>query len=158
MSGAPPVSARAIDRDSDPIARTRSFIETYRSVGLPDLRELEALRTILGRAFHRSLLEASVESGISSLRYPNDKPPHVEFSFICSDGSYDDYEVAPERFVGPMVADVVVSFLDRYDGGTYRWKDRYRWVREGGDWRLADIQCEIDDPQRSYSLRASTGH
>lgn len=150
--------AAAHRAQSDPAAQTRRFIENRRINLRRDARGMAELRRVLSTPFYRPLSAAFEEDRQFQLLHPDDKPGHIEFTFICSDGSFDGYEIGPTRFHSATSASVVVSFHDLYNGGTDWWTDRYEWVREQGGWRLDEIECEIDHPDRRHSLRRSLGH
>lgn len=139
-------------------AETRRFVEHYKVSPSRDARGMAALRHILSPAFFRSIDAAFREDRETSAQDPTAKPPHADFTFICSDGSLDGYAISSVRHVSSSSVDVIVSFYDRYHGETYRWKDRYRWVRTQAGWRLDDIECEIDRPGGRYSMRKAIDH
>lgn len=144
---------------SDPGARTRQFIEYHKTTGPKrDARGMAALRRQLSPGFYRAVDAAFREDRESSAQDPMAKPPHADFVFICLDGSYDGYRISSIRQVSPSSTWVVVSFHDHYQGETYRWKDRYRWIRTQAGWRLDDIDCEIDRPDGDYSTRKALDH
>lgn len=144
---------------SDPGARTRQFIEYHKTTGPKrDARSMAALRRQLSPGFYRAVDAAFREDRETSAMGRDLKPPHADFSFICSDGSYDGYKISSTRQVSPSSVDVIVSFYDLYHGETYRWKDRYRWIRTQAGWRLDDIDCEIDRPDGRHSKRKAIDH
>ena len=139
-------------------AQTRRFIDDQRDLLRRDARGMAELRRALSARFYSAISLAFEEDRQSQALHPGDKPGHSEFTFICADGSFDGYAIEPPKLHAGSSASVVVSFYDQDGGGTYRWKDRYEWVREQGVWRLDDIECEIDHPDRRSSLRRSIGH
>ena len=139
-------------------AQTRRFVEQYKVPPKRDSRGMANLRRVLSPAFFRALDAAFREDRESSAQDPSAKPPHADFTFICLDGSLDGYAISSVRHTSSSSADVIVSFHDLYRGETYRWKDRYRWIRTQAGWRLDDIECEIDRPDGHYSLRKAIDH
>ena len=139
-------------------AQTRRFVEHYKVPPKRDARGMAALRRVLSPAFYRSLDAAFREDRETSAQDPTAKPPHADFTFICSDGSLDGYAISSVRHTSSSSADVIVSFHELYHGETYRWKDRYRWIRTQAGWRLDDIECEIDRPGGRHSMRKAIDH
>ena len=139
-------------------AQTRRFVEQYKVSPERDARGMAALRRVLSPAFYRSLDAAFREDRETSAQDPTAKPPHADFTFICSDGSLDGYRISSVRHISPSSVDVIVSFHDLYRGETSRWRDRYRWIRTQAGWRLDDIECEIDRPDGRHSMRKAIGH
>ncbi|MBW8849985.1 MAG: hypothetical protein JF600_04320 [Xanthomonadales bacterium] len=139
-------------------AQTRRFVEQYKVSPERDARDMANLRRVLSPAFFRALDAAFREDRETSAQDPSAKPPHADFTFICSDGSMDGYAISSVRHVSSSSVDVIVSFYDLYRGETYRWKDRYRWIRTPAGWRLDDIECEIDRPNGRYSMRKAIDH
>lgn len=138
--------------------QTRRFVEHYKVRPRRDARDMANLRRVLSPAFFRDLDAAFREDRETSAQDPIAMPPHADFTFICMDGSLDGYAISSVRHTSPSSADVIVSFYDLYRGETYRWKDRYRWIRTPAGWRLDDIECEIDRPDGRYSLRKAIDH
>lgn len=139
-------------------AQTRRFVEQYKVPPKRDSRGMANLRRVLSPAFFRALDAAFREDRETTTEHPDWKQPHADFTFICLDGSLDGYAISSVRHTSPSSADVIVSFYDLYRGETYRWKDRYRWIRTPAGWRLDDIECEIDRPDGSYSTRKAIDH
>lgn len=139
-------------------AQTRRFVEHNKVPPKRDARGMAALRRVLSPAFFRSLDAAFREDRETTIEHPDWKPPHADFTFICSDGSLDGYAISSVRHISSSSADVIVSFYDFHRGETYRWKDRYRWIRTQAGWRLDDIECEIDRPGGRHSMRKAIDH
>jgi hypothetical protein len=139
-------------------AQTRRFVEHYKVPPKRDARGMAALRRVLSPAFFRSLDAAFREDRQTTAEHPDWKPPHADFTFICSEGSLDGYAISSVRHTSSSSADVIVSFHDLYHGETYRWKDRYRWIRTQAGWRLDDIDCEIDRSGSRHSKRKAIDH
>ncbi len=143
---------------------TRTFIEDHKTtVARRDARTMAALRRVLSARFYRSLSVAFEEDRRFQARHPGLKRGHAEFTFQCADGTHDGFSVGPTRLHSATSASVVVAFDDvAFDnirhGEAYRRNDRYLWVRERGVWRLDDIECEFENPQRRTSLRRGIGH
>lgn len=139
-------------------AQTRRFVEQYKVPPKRDARGMAALRRVLSPAFYLSLDAAFREDRKTTAEHPDYKPPHADFTFICSDGSLDGYAISSVRHTSASSADVIVSFYDRYRGETDRWKDRYHWIRTPAGWRLDDIECEMDRPDGRHSMRKAIDH
>jgi len=158
LFAASPLSARD-GTQVDLAAMTRAFIEDHETTGARrDARRMAALRRVLSARFYRSLSAAFEEDRRFQARHPGAKPGHAEFTFLCADGTFDGVAIGPARFHSTTSGSVVVAFDDAHHGSTHRWKDRYLWVRERGLWRLDDIECEFEHPQRRTSLRRGIGH
>lgn len=158
LFAASPIQARDGTK-ADLAGMTRTFIEDHKTTGARrDARKMAELRRVLSARFYRSLRVVFEKDRRFQARHPGVKPGHAEFTFQCADGTDDGVEVVSTRFHSATAASVVVAFDDIHNGRTYRWKDRYRWVRERGVWRLDDIECEFENPQRRTSLRRGLGH
>jgi hypothetical protein len=153
------VSIMANERSHPDIGvKNRRFIENYGTGPERDPISMNTLRRELSAAFFQSLRAAFQEDREVQAIDSTAKPPHADFTFICAGGSFDRYEIGSTRFHSATSASAVVSFVDVLHGETYRWKDRYRWILEQSDWRLDDIECVIDDPERTGSMRRGMEH
>ena len=75
--------------------RTRQSIEYHKTTGPKrDARGMAALRRQLSPGFYRAVDAAFREDRETSAQDSTAKPPHADFTFICSDGSYDGYKLS----------------------------------------------------------------
>ena len=158
LFAASPIQARDGTK-ADLADMTLTFIEDHKTTGARrDASTMAELRRVLSVRFYRSLRVVFEKDRRFQARHPDAKPGHAEFTFQCADGTDDGVEVGPIRFDSATAASVVVASYDVHNGGTSRRKDRYLWVRDRGVWRLDDIECEFENPQRRTSLRRGLGH